>query len=138
MGEILGLGMTHFPPLCGTDKDMGRILDRVLKDPGLPEQYRDPASWPAAMRQEYGTDSGRAAAPQHLRMEVGAFGTSTGPRDDAAVTFWRLAKVDQGVEVGVDAVDVLDEMLDPALAAVAAGILVNGDGRLLRGRAYRR
>jgi hypothetical protein len=39
-------------------------------------------------------------------MEVGAFGTSTGPRDDAAVTFWRLAKVDQGVEAGVDAVDV--------------------------------
>src|SRR5450631_1077393 len=47
-----------------------------------------------------------AAGPQHFRMEVGAFGTSTGPRDDAAVTFWRLAEVDQGVEVGVDAVDV--------------------------------
>src|ERR1700736_6017981 len=47
-----------------------------------------------------------APGPQHFRMEVGAFGMSTGPRDDAAVTFWRLAKVDQGVEVGVDAVDV--------------------------------
>ena len=73
MGAILGLGMTHFPPLCGTDKDMGRILDRVLKDPGLPERYRDPASWPEPMRQEYGTDAGRAAAPQHRKALVEGF-----------------------------------------------------------------
>jgi len=73
MGAILGLGMTHFPPLCGTDKDMGRILDRVLKDPGLPPQYRDPSAWPQAMREEYGTDAGRAAAPQHRKALVDGF-----------------------------------------------------------------
>ena len=50
MGEILGLGMTHYPPLTGLDQNMAGILRRVLQDPGLPERYRDPASWPAPMR----------------------------------------------------------------------------------------
>ena len=47
MGEILGLGMTHYPPLIGHDHDMANILRAVLRDPGLPERYRDPANWPA-------------------------------------------------------------------------------------------
>ena len=41
MGEILGLGMTHYPPLTGHDRDMANILRTVLRDPGLPERYRD-------------------------------------------------------------------------------------------------
>ena len=65
MGEILGLGMTHYPPLNGVDQDMAAILRRVLKDPGLPERYQDPASWPAAMRREYGDDGGTASAAAH-------------------------------------------------------------------------
>ena len=28
MAEILGLGVTHFPPLAGRDDDMARILQR--------------------------------------------------------------------------------------------------------------
>ena len=84
MGEILGLGMTHFPPLCGTDKDMGRILDRVLKDPGLPERYRDPAAWPAPMRQEYGTIQDAPPLPSTARRwsraSAGCGGSSTSSR----------------------------------------------------------
>ena len=30
MAEILGLGVTHFPPLSGPDENMGRILQRAL------------------------------------------------------------------------------------------------------------
>ena len=30
MGQILGLGVTHFPPLSGTDENLGRILKRAL------------------------------------------------------------------------------------------------------------
>jgi hypothetical protein len=73
MGAILGLGMTHFPPLAGTDQNMGRILARVLEDPGLPAQYRDPAAWPEAMREEYGTDAGKSAAPRHRQAMVEGF-----------------------------------------------------------------
>jgi hypothetical protein len=65
MGEILGLGTTHYPPLVGVDANMATILRTVLKDPGLPEQYRDPANWPAPMRKEYGDDGGTAAAAAH-------------------------------------------------------------------------
>ena len=65
MGEILGLGMTHYPPLTGRDEDMATILRRVLKDPGLPERYRNPTGWPESMRREYGADGGTASAAGH-------------------------------------------------------------------------
>jgi hypothetical protein len=73
MGTILGLGMTHFPPLCGRDESMGYILKRVLDDPGLPAPLRDPAAWPAAMREEYGADEGRSAAIRHRAALVAGF-----------------------------------------------------------------
>jgi hypothetical protein len=65
MAEILGLGMTHYPPLIGHDKDMADILRTVMKDPGLPERYRDPSGWPEAMRREYGDDGGTTSAAAH-------------------------------------------------------------------------
>ena len=34
MTEILGLGMTHYPPLIGLDQDMAGILRTVLEGPG--------------------------------------------------------------------------------------------------------
>ena len=58
MGEILGLGMTHFPPLTRRDEAMGWILKRALQDPALREPYRQPSGWPEAMRLEYGDDEG--------------------------------------------------------------------------------
>jgi hypothetical protein len=73
MAEILGLGLTHFPPLCGRDESMGRILKRVLEDPGLPERYRRPEGWPEPMRQEYGADEGRSAAARHRTALVAGF-----------------------------------------------------------------
>src|SRR5215470_5460519 len=65
MGEILGLGVTHYPPLTGLDQDMARILRTVLRDPGLPERFRDPANWPEPLRREYGDDGGTTAAAAH-------------------------------------------------------------------------
>jgi hypothetical protein len=73
MGEILGLGLTHYPPLTGRDEDMATILRRVLKDPGLPERYRDPAGWPEPMRREYGADGGTASAAGHRETLVNHF-----------------------------------------------------------------
>ena len=73
MGEILGLGMTHYPPLTGRDEHMADILRRVLKDPGLPQRYRDPASWPPAMRREYGDDGGTTSAAGHREALIRQF-----------------------------------------------------------------
>lgn len=61
MGEILGLGMTHYPPLTGLDQNMASILRRVLQDPGLPERYRDPrAGRPRCVPSTAGTAAPRA------------------------------------------------------------------------------
>ena len=73
MGQILGLGVTHFPPLSGTDENLGRILKRALEDPAIPEQMRDPSGWPAAMRAEYGSDAGLTAARHHREALVSGF-----------------------------------------------------------------
>ena len=73
MGEILGLGVTHYPPLCGRDEEMARILKRVLQDPDLPERYRRSDGWPAAMREEYGADEGLSAARRHRETLIAGF-----------------------------------------------------------------
>ena len=39
MAELLGLGMTHFPPLAGFDERMAGILKGTLRDPDIPEHH---------------------------------------------------------------------------------------------------
>jgi hypothetical protein len=53
MAEILGLGVTHSPPLLGTDERMAGILERVMRSPHVPAALRDPSGWPAPMRHEW-------------------------------------------------------------------------------------
>jgi len=91
MGEILGIGLTHFPPLAGKDEQMGRILTRALQDPSLPEPYRRPEGWPAPMQQEYGTDEGKSAAARHRDALVTQFRKARRLLDDFApdvVVIW--------------------------------------------------
>jgi hypothetical protein len=71
MAEVLGLGVTHYPRLAGPDATMAGTLERMLKDPGLPEQWRTPENWPEPMREEYGDDGGAAAAKRHRDQIVG-------------------------------------------------------------------
>ena len=65
MGEILALGITHYPPLAGRDETMAFILKRMLENPHLPEKWRHSENWPEAMRKEWSTDEGTAAAQSH-------------------------------------------------------------------------
>jgi hypothetical protein len=71
MGEILGLGVTHSPPMLGVAENMGRAFRQALADPGLPERLREPGGWPEALRREWGDDGGLSAAVAH-RAEVAA------------------------------------------------------------------
>jgi hypothetical protein len=73
MGEILAVGVTHYPPLTGRDEAMAYILKRMLKNPDLPEKYRHPENWPAAMREEWGSDEGAIAARRHREALVAEF-----------------------------------------------------------------
>ncbi|HYD55547.1 MAG TPA: hypothetical protein VEB41_01430 [Burkholderiales bacterium] len=65
MAEVLGLGISHYPPLGGRDEDMARILRARLDDPLVPPAAKDPAVWPAKMREEWGEDRGTRAAARH-------------------------------------------------------------------------
>ncbi len=73
MAEVLGLGLSHYPPLCGPDAQMAGILRRTLADPGIPAEQKDPARWPAAMRAEWGDDQGARAAGAHRAELVARF-----------------------------------------------------------------
>lgn len=65
MGAFLLAGVTHYPPLCGTDDAMAGIHRHLMRDPAVPPDVVDPANWPAAQRVEWGDDEGRASAPAH-------------------------------------------------------------------------
>src|SRR5499427_9866452 len=67
MAEILGLGMTHYPPLAGRDENMMGILKGTLRDPAIPADLKEPGNWPPRMQEEYGIDQGKAAAAEHRR-----------------------------------------------------------------------
>jgi hypothetical protein len=63
MGEILGLGMSHFPGMrnpAGGPTNLSRMLQR----PDIPDAWKDPANWPEGLQREWGSDEGRSAADQ--------------------------------------------------------------------------
>lgn len=72
MAELLIVGITHYPPLAGHDEMMAWILKRMLQNPRLPEEYRNPQGWPEAMRREWGADEGLSSARAHRERLVAA------------------------------------------------------------------
>lgn len=72
-GNILGVGMTHFPAFLGADERMSFALRHMLASPGFPPERAEPANWPAAMRAEWGSDEGLAAAARHRAALVRGF-----------------------------------------------------------------
>ncbi len=82
MGQILGLGMTHYPPLLTKGNMSGRIL-RCLEDPALAERFRSADNWHPTMREQWSNDQGQAHSDRHrqdlitqfrkIRAELDAF-----------------------------------------------------------------
>ncbi|MCW2779051.1 MAG: extradiol ring-cleavage dioxygenase, partial [Frankiales bacterium] len=68
MAEVLGIGLTHYPMLAGADTHMANLLKSSLKDPDIPAELKDPASWPELAQQEWGDDEGVTAAAEHRRV----------------------------------------------------------------------
>jgi hypothetical protein len=84
MGEVLGIGLSHYPLLAGLDADMASILRWTLEDPAVPASERDPANWPDLMRREWGDDTGIAAAATHRAELVAGFAAVRAAIDDFA------------------------------------------------------
>jgi hypothetical protein len=73
VAELLLLGVTHYPPLCGRDEDMAGIHRRLLADPAVPADEKDPANWPEPQQREWGDDEGRSSAAAHRAQLVAGF-----------------------------------------------------------------
>ena len=74
MGEILGVGATHYPPGLVPEEYKPWPLARMLQtDPRIPAHLKDPANWPEPMRQEWGDDEGITSFRAHRARVFNAF-----------------------------------------------------------------
>lgn len=74
MGDILGIGATHYPPGLVPDEYKPWPLARMLgTDARIPAERQNPATWPAPMQAEWGTDEGIAAHKAHRARVFQAF-----------------------------------------------------------------
>jgi hypothetical protein len=74
MGDILGIGTTHYPPGLVPEHLKPWPLARMLQgDPRIPERMRDPRNWPEPMRAEWGDDEGIASFRAHRERVFSAF-----------------------------------------------------------------
>ena len=84
MGEILGLGVTHYPPLCMKDGEMSGLLQWTLNVPDIPAAEKVPENWPELMRREWSDDRGTAAAARHRATLCAGFTRVRAALDDFA------------------------------------------------------
>lgn len=64
MGEILGVGVTHYPPLMGDPARYADLLRRSMKSAVVPDAVKDERTWPAEARREYANEPTLAAEHQ--------------------------------------------------------------------------
>lgn len=84
MGEILGVGLSHYPPLCGPDERMSGLLEWTVSDESIPAEQRDPVNWSEAMLAEWGDDKATASAAVHRAKLVAEFARVRRSIDDFA------------------------------------------------------
>lgn len=65
MGEILGIGTTHYPGLTGTDAGLCSIWQTIINAPLIDPKWKDKNNWPAGMIDEVGDDMGLSAAAEY-------------------------------------------------------------------------
>jgi len=65
MGEILGLGCTHYPGLLLPDERMPGGFHHLLTAPNVPASAKDRANWPDALLAELGNDAGVSSARRY-------------------------------------------------------------------------
>jgi hypothetical protein len=62
MAEILGLGVSHYPPLSGLDEDMANAHRGRLNDPDIPDTAKDPNTWSELAQREWADPVAAAAS----------------------------------------------------------------------------
>ena len=72
MGQILGLGITHYPGL-GTQGNLSRRIKICLSDAALPEHLRSIDNWPRPMREQWSIDEGMSHSNGHRAEMIEGF-----------------------------------------------------------------
>jgi len=72
MGQILGLGITHYPNLAAS-LNMSWRMQKSLEDPALPEALRAQENWDPVMRAQWGSDRGQAHSDRHRQDMIDQF-----------------------------------------------------------------
>jgi hypothetical protein len=80
MGEILGVGVTHYPGLIQPDEQMAGLLNRTLNSDQVPEKLKEPKTWPAQMREEWKDPV--ASAKEHRKRLVNGFRKANKAREN--------------------------------------------------------
>lgn len=74
MADILGIGVTHYPPLLIEPKYWSRFTEKGAETGRIPaDLFADPQLWPEPMRAEWGTDKGEKVASEHRSRLVEGF-----------------------------------------------------------------
>jgi hypothetical protein len=72
MGQILGLGITHYPNLA-SKANMTWRFQKALEDPGVPARLRSIENWHPTMREQWADDKGQAHSDRHRQDMVEQF-----------------------------------------------------------------
>src|SRR5688572_26883820 len=72
MGQILGLGITHYPNLAAK-LNMSWRFQKALEDPTVPEKFRSADKWHPTARQQWSNDLGQAHSDQHRQDMIDQF-----------------------------------------------------------------
>ncbi|MBV1906333.1 MAG: hypothetical protein KUG75_09675 [Pseudomonadales bacterium] len=64
MAEILGVGITHYPPLLGYPKTYANLLRGISHSHLVPEDMRKPENWPKGMQEEWEDEAAQAEMHQ--------------------------------------------------------------------------
>jgi len=70
VGEILGLGISHYPGFIYPDANMAMRVKSTITSAKVPEHLKDPANWPLPMQEEWSDDEGTAFAAKHREQFV--------------------------------------------------------------------
>jgi hypothetical protein len=71
MAEILGVGITHYPPLLGEPETYANLLRMVLNSHLIPKEMKDPGAWPQEMQAQLANELD--AAQEHQTRHKNAF-----------------------------------------------------------------
>lgn len=82
MAELLGLGTTDQPYMRMSDELISGPLKGALKSERIPEEMKDPASWPEPMRAQWGNDQGATAGAAARTHELEQFRMLSAALDD--------------------------------------------------------